>query len=629
MDYSCYGIQPEHTRYEPAHIEGLQVAPYVHVDHTKGSTTRLVSNTVPEHSAHITSQNSIGPQPGLAAPNQRTPFQPNTTPVHPYTHHYPQYVGARNSAAEKSVSRVPTPFPISQASPSNSGALDSAARCVSLAANNVDLYRRAPTVEHRPSHNYPMDYMAHEQGQGPTVDARTQHPSHQVGQNAFAAPVASQLANLTLARNEEISRMSLQPSQALGRQHQRAASPPEFAFVDTDSEMPDVATVICSTTAGAAKGGPVADTPSAPKQNSKPVTGARRETDSKPNRKNKSKDKTTGTKAEEKAATTTWTSEEFDTLVRHIAGSDDLFKHSQQKGPNLDFWNRVTEELFGSKKKGESTRAQWKKAEKIYVAVKAFELFTGGDGDGDDHWVVGESDDEEAAVLKLTGRLAYIRQCKPNIDQNREIKTGEMYREWTRGGDDSLYRILHERFKDIETFEREIPRHSGMISDPDTDSKSDTNGSTQNSNGKKHKSDLATTASTTEKFFAAKDASAKAKHEVALQRLELERSHMQVANMIALDTHKLRKESQKRKWSNDKRMARLKEEEAKRRRMLEDTTAREKHVMDRIRSLQELVNTTTNPTLIEMYQKRIDLALAELPQVLPVREPSADAPSTD
>ncbi|QRV84364.1 hypothetical protein RhiJN_12380 [Ceratobasidium sp. AG-Ba] len=480
-----------------------------------------------------------------------------------------------------------------------------------------------------------MDYIPHERDQRPAADARPQHPFHQVGQSAFAAPVASQLANLTLARNEDGSRMNLQPPQApvqaalpSTNQHQHSLSAADFAFVDTDSDMPDVAAVIRSTTTGATKDGRVADAPQAPKTKSKPVATARSETDLKPNRKNKSKDKTTGAKVEEKASTTAWTPEDFENLIRHIVGSDDLFKRSQQKGPNLEFWNRVAEELFGGKKKGEATRAQWKKAERIYASVKAFESFTGGDGDGDEDWVVEESDDEEAAVMKLTGRLAYIRRCKPNIDQNREIKTGEMYREWTRGGDDSLYRILHERFKDIKTFEREIPRHSGMVSDPETDSKSDTNGSTQNSKGKKHKSDLTSAASTTEKFFAAKDASAKARHEVALQRLELDRAHMEVANMIALDTHKLRKESQKRKWSNDKRMAMLQEEEAKRRRVLEDTAEREKLIMNRIRSLQELVNTTTNPTLIEMYQKRIDLALAELSGALPHGEPSA-APSAN
>ncbi|KAG9087487.1 hypothetical protein FRC06_002516 [Ceratobasidium sp. 370] len=202
-----------------------------------------------------------------------------------------------------------------------------------------------------------------------------------------------------------------------------------------------------------------------------------------------------------------------------------------------------------------------------------------------------------------------------------------MYRDWTQGGDNSLYNVMHIRFKDIKTFEREAPRRSGSISplksdsNDETTSKSDAYASAHNSKAKSRgaaaknrgrgKSGLEDISNSTEKFLKVKKVASDVKIDVALQCLEFERNQAEIASKIALEGHEMRTESQKRKW----KMIEQQEEDAKRRRTHEEMIAQEKRILERVEKLNKFISETTNANLIEAYQKLIDLALAELPQL--------------
>ncbi|KAG9120398.1 hypothetical protein FRC07_004122 [Ceratobasidium sp. 392] len=513
-------------------------------------------------------------------------------------------------------------------------------RRASLPVNQFTPYQRAPVPVKHEHGRGPMDFLANGQGRMPGPESASHAVHGGIGRAASAAPVTSQLANLAINQhnNNHASANPVTPAriaphtansdQSNSRQRTLPSAMDTIAIEsDSDTHMPSFSDLLRPSAPALPKKESVVANAAVPSK-AKPAdaTETKSGTASKSTRKAKSKNQN----AEEKPTSSEWTFEEFKDLVIHITDSDDSFKRSQDKGTNLSFWKRVSDQLFESKKSPESVRAQWKKAERIYPQVKAFESFTGGGGDGE--WDVEDDDDEEAAIGKLNNRLAYIRERKPNIDHNKEVKNGAMYRNWTRGGDESLYNAMHIRFKDKKTFEREAPRRSGSISpletgsesDDETTSKSDANILNRSAKGKSRnakrterqargKSGLESVASTTDKFFAAKQASTEAKQNVALQRLEFERAQADVNNKIALDTLEMRTQNQKRKWSNDQRMAKLQEEETKRRRLLEEKAEQEKRILDRIEKLNGFMRDATNPAVIEMYQKQIDKAFGELP----------------
>jgi hypothetical protein len=165
--------------------------------------------------------------------------------------------------------------------------------------------------------------------------------------------------------------------------------------------------------------------------------------------------------------------------------------------------------------------------------------------------------------------------------------------------------------------------------DQDTDSgdeatsKSDTNTSSHESKAKVRagktgknssgKSTMETASSAVDKFFAAKQTTTDTKNAVALQRLDFDRAQADVANKIALEMLQMRCESQKRKWSNDRRMAELQEEEAKRRRVIEENTAEEQRLLARVEKLNQLLsNPSTDPEMKEVFKEQVKTALAAL-----------------
>ncbi|KAG9080360.1 hypothetical protein FRC06_006687 [Ceratobasidium sp. 370] len=601
-----------------------------------------------------------------SSPAHYTTFQrssqhtPQHTPRHSsHAHLYPV-------AAENAIERPRAPLPLPKPAISNSTTQDAVhLHRASLPPNQFTPYKRVSKHDGRGQTLTPMDNSAHCHNQ--------------------AAPVASQFANLSIAQQHDLNRANVDRSLSVPPlpapplpapplpapplpapplpapplpvpplpapplpapplptppvhaalqdphlRHHALPSATDFAVVvDSDSDMPDVTDVMRMAPAV----GPRRE--DAPGKASEPSKGnlagaaaaAPGSSGSRPIRKGKSK----VNNADEKLIKTHWAFEELKTLVRDIVTSNEKFKRSQQKGANLSFWQRVSDDLFGGKRKAEAVRAQWKKAERIYSVIKAFESFTGGSGDGE--WTIQDDDDEDTAVEKVRDRMAYVREVKPNIDQNQEVKTAEMYRSWTRGGDDSLYNIMHMQFKDIKTFDREAPRRSGSISpreselesDGEVTSKSDTNASSRNSKAKpqtgKHKKDarsksaVESVAGTADKYFAVKQTAEIAKNEVACQRLEFDRENASVNNRIALDMHELRAQSQKRKWSNERRMMELREAEAKRRCVIEERAEQETRILARVDKLNKFISETTNEQLILKYQEQIDKALAGLPEL--------------
>ncbi|QRV72097.1 hypothetical protein RhiJN_00111 [Ceratobasidium sp. AG-Ba] len=195
------------------------------------------------------------------------------------------------------------------------------------------------------------------------------------------------------------------------------------------------------------------------------------------------------------------------------------------------------------------------------------------------------------------------------------------------------------RFKDLTTFDREVPRRSGQLS-PDT-GMSETEGETTKSeaggpkaksqggsaNKARGKSSLDTVASATEKILKAKKAADEAKQNVALERLALDKKQAKVANKLAIATFKIRSQNQKRKWVQEQQAAKRNEAEAKRRRINEDTAARETRILNRIAFLNKCASETTNPALLAMYEKQVQNELNQLnsaPEPEPEPEPELE-----
>ncbi|KAF8597307.1 hypothetical protein BDV93DRAFT_562413 [Ceratobasidium sp. AG-I] len=643
MDNTRYNQQSTGWSYSPAGQDSSYSTIRTQGDNTfdqpnSGSSVWSASNFVQgdyyAYESGASTPNQPVAQPAHYSPIQHTPTQ--RTSLHPSKQQAYQHIGQRSHYTQ--------PLPLA-----SEGHIErSRALFPPVAPYSDNLTPQITPHNRRASH--PLNQFTPHQNT---------HTTHSLGhsgtsmdtaastQRQMSVPVASQFANLALSHlsdNEHTATHHALPSARTTPHHVDShprASPrtANLKAIDSDSDMPDVADILrmASVVEPQQKdGGGSATQPSQPKPSS--VAIAKPSAASKSAQKGKSKEK----KKEDKTATSHWSFEEFENLVRHIVSSDALFTSARQKGAGLSFWNKISDELYKGEKKGESVRSQWKKAESLYAIVRAFESFTGGDGDGE--WVVDDDDDEEAAIEKLNNRLAHIRQCKPNIDQHNDIKDAKMYRDWTRGGNDSLYHVMHQHFKDLKTFVRKATMRSGSISpgsdgDDEVTSKSDANDASCDSKSKpkpqarnteKHtrSKNLADAVSTSaDKIFAAKQESAKvkqesikakqedarARHDLATQRLELDRAHLDLANKIALKTHQLQAESQKRKWSNDKRMAAMQEEEAKRRRTMEEKAVEEKHILERVQTLNDLISKTNNPDLIAKYQGQIDRAFESLP----------------
>ncbi|KAG9118908.1 hypothetical protein FRC07_006332, partial [Ceratobasidium sp. 392] len=335
-------------------------------------------------------------------------------------------------------------------------------------------------------------------------------------------------------------------------------------------------------------------------------------------------------KAGDKVTTSNlWTIEECDRLIRHIVDSDDNFRRAEKKGANTKFWQQVAETLFENKRSADAVQLRWKELKLTFQQVKAFESFTGGDGDGD--WKIDDDDDKETILDKLRGRLDGIRSKKPNIDPHSKVKSAEVYWDWIRGGDDSWYAQLYMRFRDMSTFERKFPRRSGTLSpaedssdsNDDTTSKSDATPMKRSNKLKtrviksekktRGMSDMGIVAGAAKDFFATQLSANEARTAMAQKRLDLEFKKTNVANKVTEETLKMQCESQKRKWSNDKRMAAIAEEDAKRRQTQEEKTANSELKLAQVRELNKLMaDPMTDESVKDIYREQIKLVLGGL-----------------
>ncbi|KAG9086456.1 hypothetical protein FS749_003628 [Ceratobasidium sp. UAMH 11750] len=419
---------------------------------------------------------------------------------------------------------------------------------------------------------------------GYTDAAAPSAPEHKaaggVDRSAPALPVASPFANLTLAQRglKDEGPQPPVPPVAPVITSQRAQSPvidASCADSSSDTIMPDASDLIPSKPANRV---PSQSVPSQDKKKSSASALTAPSAQAQKAPKSTRSPKTVTQKAGDNVSNT-WTIDHHDLLIRHILDSDENFKNAEKKGGSLAFWKRVSENIFENKRTPEALQQRWKELKGIYQQVKALESFTGGDGDGE---FVIDGDDPEAVILdKLRGRLDSIHERKPNIDPQRKVKSPDVYWNWIRGGDESWYWQMHAWFRDSSTFERKHVRRSGSLSPLKIDSNTDDE-TTSKLNVNTPKRDVKSRAGKTEKgtrgltgldaaataakeFFAAQNSANGMKNNVAMERLKFEQQQAKVANELSAKTLEMRCETQKRKWSNDKRMAEIAEEDAKRR----------------------------------------------------------------
>ncbi|KAG9092387.1 hypothetical protein FRC06_000120 [Ceratobasidium sp. 370] len=295
----------------------------------------------------------------------------------------------------------------------------------------------------------------------------------------------------------------------------------------------------------------------------------------------------------------------------------------------------ASEHVFNNKRTPKALRLKWEEMKAIYYQIDVLESFTGGDGDDD--WQaarISEDDDPEEIILeKLHERLDIVRERKPGFDPHSKVKTAEIYWDWVRGGNEGWYKRMHARFKGSLAYDRKHtrrivyapPLEGDSDSDDDTSSEADSNlvmsgfNAKSRANKTKHArstSALEAVASTTKEFLSAGRKATESGNAVALQRLSFDREQASVAHEIARETMRMLVENQKRKWSNDRRMAELEEERRKRRWMMEETTAHEERLLNRVRELNKLVaDPATDSMLKDLYRERIESALRQLSQV--------------
>ncbi|KAG9081601.1 hypothetical protein FRC06_005494 [Ceratobasidium sp. 370] len=463
----------------------------------------------------------------------------------------------------------------------------------------------------------------------------------EVDRSAPALPVTSRFANLTLAQHNPPGvtgdgpvRPSVPPVAPIVN-GQRAQSPVvEILNADSGSDtiMPDAFDLIPPKPANhvPSQGVPSqgkkkssASAPAAPSAPSAPAPKSQKAT--------RALKMTVQKAGDDNTTSNAWTVDHLDLLIRHILDSDENFKNAEKKGGNLAFWKRVSEHIFDNKRSPEALQQRWKELKVVYQQVKALESFTGGNGDGE--FKIDDDDSEGTILDKLRGRLDLIHEQKPNIDPQRRIKSADIYWNWIRGGDDSWYRQMHTWFRDSSTFDRKRVRRSGSLSPLEIDSNSDGETSKSDINtpkrsvksragktGTRGLLGLDAAATAAKEFFATQHSANNMKNNMALERLKFDQERAKaaderakVADELSIRTMEMRCETQKRKWSNEERMAEIAAEDAKRRRLSEDKAAQDERALSRVRELNKLVaDPTTDPELREIYREKIKAVLSHL-----------------
>lgn len=368
-------------------------------------------------------------------------------------------------------------------------------------------------------------------------------------------------------------------------------------------------------------------TPSSqPKQTKTPRKVTTASSTTKTTRGGKSKSKTPSkAKGTEEDSGARWAEDDWDNLFTFILDTEPRnFLRAERKTENRDFWDIVASVGLEGKWDGISARTHWRLGRTIYSIIHQLESFTGGDGDGDEDTRFDDDDDKVTALGKLRQRLETIQSRKPNIDPHRKVKP-EIYYNWLRGGDDSWYAKLHQRFKDNKTsFTRQIERGSGRIEDSDDSdgTKSDSTPSSRNhqSKQKRHASALEGMVSIAKDYQDSRKAAAEAKHTVAQQRLDFERERAQVADAALLRKTELdgklldfRMEVLKRKWANEEKAQTAEEVAKKRREAIEEKHQQQNLILDQIKALEALISKPdTDEQLKETLRVRVGSLLDKL-----------------
>ncbi|CUA77998.1 hypothetical protein RSOLAG22IIIB_12963 [Rhizoctonia solani] len=296
---------------------------------------------------------------------------------------------------------------------------------------------------------------------------------------------------------------------------------------------------------------------------------------------------------------TKWTADDSTVLYEHILNPDeDNFELAEAKGSNDQFWNKVAKTVFPNQFTGPQLRHHWNEAKNIFKVIDSFQNFTGGGGDGDESDLqVDSDDDEESALAKLNRRIETIHKRKPNLDPSRKIKSAEIYHTWIRGGEDSWYMKMKQRFQDRKNLTREVKRGTGRrteISDSDDDvpsSKTD-----QKSKPSRSAAAMEGMATVVKDLRDDRKAANQAKDSVAMERLKFEKERAAASDSVEqkkLDLEetllKFRIEMTQRKWEEEKSAKEKEDRESKRRKTDEDVKLKQELLADEIKLFQNMV----------------------------------------
>ncbi|EUC56093.1 hypothetical protein RSOL_159010, partial [Rhizoctonia solani AG-3 Rhs1AP] len=270
-----------------------------------------------------------------------------------------------------------------------------------------------------------------------------------------------------------------------------------------------------------------------------------------------------------------WTTDDSTVLYEYVLNpNEDNFELAETKGSNDRFWTKAAHIVFQNQ-------------------------FTGrGGGDGDESDLqVDDDDDEETALAKLNKRIDTIHKRKPNLDPSRKIKSAQIYHAWIRGGEESWYMKMKQRFQDKKNLTREVKRGTGRrteISDSDdelpsarTDQKPKTSRSTAAVEGM---------ATVIKDMRDDRKAANEAKDSIAMERLKFEKERAAAADSAEMKKVGLEEtllqfkiEMTRRKWDEEKSAKEREERELKRQKIDEDVKLKQGMLMEQIKLYQNMV----------------------------------------